>query len=149
MPPITPVFRVLSRRDSEAVVRAHHYGRLAFAFRDRVDIEPIHYVHDDQWIVARTGEGTKLTVLTHHPWVAFEVDEVQSMFSWRSVVLKGTVYMLDEDAADPTVREHAIEVYRRLLPTAFTDQDPVPNRSVLFRIHIDEWHGRGCSPGSE
>ena len=130
------------------MLQGHDYGRLAFTFHDRVDVEPIHYVYEDPWIVARTGAGTKLTVLAHHPWVAFEVDEVQAMFSWRSVVVKGTVYMLDEDAADGSAREHAITVYRRLLPTAFTPKDPMSSRGLLFRLHIDEWHGRGCTPGS-
>jgi len=147
-PPPAPAFRSLAIAECQEILRRHQYGRLAFTFHDRVDIEPIHYVHEHPWIVARTGEGTKLTVLTHHPWVALEVDEVEAMFSWRSVVVKGTVYKLDEGGTDESMREQAIALYRRLLPTAFTPADPLPGRGFLFRIHIDEYHGRSASPAS-
>lgn len=147
-PPPSPDFRGLPLAECQEILRRHQYGRLAFTFHDRVDIEPIHYVYEHPWIVARTGEGTKLTVLTHHPWVAFEVDEVEAMFSWRSVVVKGTVYMLDGGGADAAMREQAIAIYRRLLPAAFTPADPLPGRGLLFHIHIDEYHGRGASQAS-
>lgn len=143
---VTPVFRELTRAEAEALLRRHTHGRLAFAFRDRVDVEPIHYVFDGGWIIGRTGPGTKLTVLHHHPWVAFEVDEVQAMWTWQSVVAKGTVYMLEPDGSqyDAAARERAIDALRKILPVAFTDEDPLPERSLLFRIHVDELTGRAC-----
>jgi nitroimidazol reductase NimA-like FMN-containing flavoprotein (pyridoxamine 5'-phosphate oxidase superfamily) len=150
MPPVTPVFREMSHDECESLLRAHAHGRLAFTFHDRVDIEPIHYIYDEGWIVGRTGAGTKLTVLTHHPWVAFEVDEVESAFSWRSVVAKGTVYSLAEDgvAPDAPARLHAIELLRRVFPAAFTEDDPLPTRTFLFRIHVDELTGRASETGT-
>ena len=141
----TPALRHLTAEECKEILSAHVYGRLAFTFHDRVDIEPIHYVFEDPWIVARTGEGAKLRTLSHHPWVAFEVDEVDAMFSWRSVVVKGTCYMLDDDSSDLETRAQAIALYQRLLPEAFTDGDPLPDRRVLVRIHVDELHGRSCS----
>ncbi len=140
------VIRELTTPECEALLRQHTHGRLAFAFRDRVDVEPIHFVFDEGWIVGRTGPGTKLTVLHHHPWVAFEIDEVQSPFQWRSVVAKGTVYMLESNGSptDEAARDRAIAAIRRLLPVAFTDDDPLPGRSLLFRIHVDELSGRAC-----
>lgn len=147
MPSEGPVIREMSRQECEAMLRSHDHGRLAFTFHDRVDIEPIHYVYDAGWIVARTGTGTKLTVLAHHPWVAFEVDEIQSLYSWRSVVVKGTVYLAEPSAG--AAWDEGVTAYRRLVPSAFTAQDVVPSRGVLLRLHIDEFHGRACSPPSQ
>src|SRR6185503_10879083 len=98
---------------------------------DRVDIEPINYVYDDGWIYGRTAPGEKLAVLAHRPWVAFEVDNVKGLFEWTSVVAKGAVYMLDEESAASGAEswEHAIAVLRRLIPTALTERDPVPDRT--------------------
>lgn len=144
IPPTTGI-RDLSRSECEAVLARHSYGRLAFAFRGRVDIEPISFVYEHGWIVGRTSPGTKLTVLTHHPWVAFEVDEVDSPFSWRSVVAKGTVYLFNGGSGgshDPMARDRAMAAIQRLAPTAFTAEDPYAQRTVLFRIHVDELHGR-------
>ena len=146
-PSTVPVFRDLDFSEIEAMLKDHSYGRLAFTFRDRVDIEPIHYVYEHGWLVCRTSPGTKLTQLSHHPWVAFEIDEARGLFDWRSVVVKGTVYFATElDSAETW--HAAVEVIRRLVPTALTDSDPMPGRNVIFRIHIDEMHGRAASPAA-
>ena len=146
MPSTTPVFRDLAFGEIESMLKAHTYGRLAFTFRDRVDIEPIHFVYEDGWLVCRTGPGTKLTQLSHHPWVAFEIDEVRGMFEWRSVVVKGTVYFVEPEG-NPTLVESwraAVEALRKRVPGALSDTDPTPGRNVIFRIHIDEMHGRAA-----
>ena len=81
-----PIFYELSGADALELLMRHHVGRLAFTFHDRVDIEPISYLFNDGWVYARTSPGTKLSIVRHNPWVAFEVDEVESRFDWRSVV---------------------------------------------------------------
>jgi len=44
MPTPTPTFRELSREECIALLDRHQVGRLAFTQRERLDIEPIHYV---------------------------------------------------------------------------------------------------------
>lgn len=140
-----PVFRALERAEIDRILRRNTVGRLASSFRDRVDITPIHYVYADGWIYGRTAPGTKLLTLAHNPWVAFETDEVESLFAWRSVVVKGRVYVLDEDA--PTeVFERALARLRALIPEALTADDPTPARTMVFRISIDEAEGRASEP---
>jgi nitroimidazol reductase NimA-like FMN-containing flavoprotein (pyridoxamine 5'-phosphate oxidase superfamily) len=142
-----PRFRDLERDEIEQMLREHRYGRLAFAFRDRVDIEPISCVYEDGWIYGRTAPGTKLSVLERHPWVAFEIDEVQGPFDWRSVVVKGTIYFVEPDGGQVLDEAWArtLSAIRRLMPAALTGADPVPQRSVLFRLHVDEMHGRAAT----
>jgi hypothetical protein len=148
MASITPSFRDLTFDEIEEMLLTHRFGRLAFTFHDRVDIEPIHFVYEEGWVYARTGPGTKLTVLAHHPWVAFEIDDVRGSFDWRSVVVKGTVYFVEPNgSADPTY-ERTVRVLRRVMPEIFTVDDPAPSRTVLLRIHIDEMHGRAASSES-
>lgn len=148
MAPTALVFRDLEFGEIEAMLKEQSYGRLAFSFRDRVDIEPIHYVYEDGWLICRTGPGTKLTLLAHHPWVAFEIDEVRGLFDWRSVVVKGTVYFVERDGSGQDEAFHtALAAIRRLVPSALMADDPMPGRNVVFRIHIDEMHGRAAGPG--
>ncbi|HEX6314075.1 MAG TPA: pyridoxamine 5'-phosphate oxidase family protein [Gemmatimonadaceae bacterium] len=147
MPASAVTFNELSRYEMEAFLARHHVGRIAFAFKDRVDIEPIHYVFADGALYGRTTPGTKLTVLAHSPWVAFEVDEIDGPFDWRSVVAKGTVYFPERGGAKQMQEsyDHAVSVIRSAFPPAFTDEDPVPERSILFRLHIDTMEGRSAS----
>ena len=141
---IRPVLSDLDRETAESILRRNHVGRLAFTFRDRVDIEPISYIYDREWLYGRTSAGTKLTTLHHHPWVAFEVDEIESAVEWRSVVIHGTVYFLTPDGGDREreAYETALERLRTLYPDALTAKDAAPHRSVVFRIHVDDIVGR-------
>src|SRR5688572_26845124 len=67
----------LDDAETEAILARNHVGRLAFTFKDKVDIEPLSYVYAGGVINFRTAPGTKLEVLLHQPSVAFEVDEVR------------------------------------------------------------------------
>jgi nitroimidazol reductase NimA-like FMN-containing flavoprotein (pyridoxamine 5'-phosphate oxidase superfamily) len=142
-----PTFRELSREQSEQVLGRNHVGRIAFTFHDRVDIEPLHYVFDDGWIYGRTSQGTKLTTIAHHRWVAFEVDEVRDLFDWRSVVVKGALYLIAVDTPDDRdpAFTRGVELLRALLPDTLTANDPVPFRRSVFRIHCDEVTGKEAS----
>lgn len=144
-----PTFSELSREDAIALLTRHHVGRLAFTFHDRVDIEPISYVYSDGWVYARTSPGTKLTTVQHHPWVAFEVDEVEGRFDWESVVVRGTVYFLDPSGGGPDREAYdlALRVLKGADADAFTDEDPTPHRQTVFRFHADELTGRRAVSG--
>jgi len=137
-------FRDLSRKETDALLLRNKVGRLAFTFNDRVDIQPIHYVYESGWIYGRLSEGEKITTLGHNRWVAFEVDEVEDIFNWQSVVVHGSFWKLN-----PLGSPHAEEVWKRaadlvsqLVPGALTERDPVPFRHTLFRIAVGDATGR-------
>lgn len=145
----TPVFRALTAKESIALLRRNSVGRMAFAHRSRVDIIPIHYVYANGWLYGRTSVGRKLATLRHSRWVAFEVDEIDGIFDWRSVVVRGGLYILDDDlpTSDGDARKRAIRLLRRIVPQTFSPDDPVPFREVLFRIRADEVTGRAAQLG--
>ncbi len=144
----TPTYRELTNEECLAVLRRNKYGRLAFTLHDRVDVEPIHYVLDGDWLYMRTSAGTKVSTLTRGPWVAFEVDEVRAPFDWVSVVAKGTVYFVSgvPGADDPREFRKALAILRRLIPEAMTPDDPTPSRNVILRMSLNELHGRASRP---
>lgn len=140
----SPTFSWLDRAESEAILSRHHVGRIAYSFHDRIDIEPIHYAYEDGWIYGRTSPGAKLTTLAHHRWVAFEVDEADGPFDWRSVVVHGAVSLLTSEASTASEADaiHGLAVLRRFLPSTLTENDPAPFRTVLFRLAAAEITGR-------
>lgn len=139
----------LSREDIIALLARNRVGRIAFSIRDRVDIEPIHFVYSDGWLYGRTSPGAKLATVMRNRWVAFEVDEVRAMNDWSSVVVHGALYVIEPDEVSPSanaVWERAVALLRRLEPATLTDKDPVPHRHVLFRIAMQEATGRRMRP---
>ena len=146
MTPIAEVtFRELTLDESRALLKSQHVGRLAFTLRDRVDIEPINYVSDGEWIFGRTSKGAKLSTLLHHPWCAFEVDEVRGTFDWSSVVVKGTFYLLDPEIGSPDTYRRAEKLLREFVPGTFGAKDPAPHRDIVFGIYAHEITGRSAS----
>jgi nitroimidazol reductase NimA-like FMN-containing flavoprotein (pyridoxamine 5'-phosphate oxidase superfamily) len=143
-----PKFSKLGERACRALLRRHRVGRLAFSFKDRPDIEPIGFLLDGDWLYGRTSRGTKLVQLKHHPWVAFEVDEIDGPFDWRSVVVHGAVYFLNPSGEEHPDFERALRLFRRRDPRILRSDDPVPDRTIFFRIHLDEITGRAASTGS-
>ena len=143
------VIRELSTKECLAELAEHHFGRLAYSFRDRVDIEPISYVLEDGWLYARTSHGAKLRTVQHHPYVAFEIDDVRAPTDWTSVVVRGTIYFIDPERGETEaeLHERALGVLRSLDAGILTEADVAPYRTELFRIHVDELTGRQASLG--
>lgn len=139
--------RTLTSEECQALLSRHHVGRLAYAYKQRVDIEPLHYVADGEWLYLRTGRGTKVSMLEHQPWVALEVDEIRDLFDWESVVVHGSVQVLNPLTGGETDArwQHAVATFRRLVPTAFASGDPTPHRDVMLRVHMSHVEGRAAS----
>jgi len=145
--PAAPRFHELSREECLALLARQHVGRLAFAFSDRVDIQPIHYVYDDGFLYGRTSEGAKLTTIAHNRWVALEADEVRGVFDWQSVVVRGAFYRLELEGGTVDARrlaQHAIALLGAVIPATLRPGDPAEFRTVLFRIAVDEITGRAA-----
>lgn len=147
----SPMFRELTHAECEEVLRRNHVGRLAFSFHDRVSIEPLHYAFDAGWIYGRTSRGGKIAPILHNHWIAFEVDETQGTFDWHSVVAHGALFFLDAGgtAAEQDARARGLELLRAVVPGTGTEQDPVPDRTLVFRIHAEELTGRAASSSRE
>ena len=143
---LAPRFFTLDDAGCEALLAGHQVGRMAFTFRNRVDIVPVHYVYRDRWIYGRLEYGAKTEVLSHHPWVAFEVDAVRALFDWESVVVHGRVAFPEADGPPAEQARHtrAVELIRTLIPGAFTEADPTPSRGLVFVLPVTEWTGRAA-----
>lgn len=150
MEPPKPLFRQLAREECTAILARNHVGRLVYARGNQVGITPIHYVYADDWIYGRTSPGEKMEMIGPHWWpVAFEVDEVEALFRWRSVIVHGGFYPLQPHGAAPEVEawHRAVERLRTLIPETLREDDPVPERTLLFRIAVQEITGREAQAG--
>lgn len=143
-----PLFAVLDQfKDCEAILARNTVGRLAFALQDRVSVLPVHYVYEDGWIYGRTSSGGKLREILRNRRIAFEVDEHTQVFEWRSVVVRGPLYLIDPGIvpSDRGIYAKAVSLIRRLVPSALSDSDPAPFRDQLFRIRAVEISGRSSA----
>ena len=145
-----PRFRTLSREECVAILARNHVGRLAWAVESRVEIKPVNYVYHEGWLYGRTSQGALLAdaAATWAP-VAFEVDEVEELFRWRSVVVHGGFYTVVDDGLALHDEEwwQGVQLLRTLIPETFTGDDPAGFRTVVFRLAVQEATGREAVPG--
>lgn len=143
-----PLFTVLDRKTCDAILARNNVGRIGFALHDRVSIVPIHYVYASGWIYGRTTAAGKLEEILRNRRIAFEVDEHGHLFEWRSVVVRGPLYVIEPGTTPSDRRTHtkAVMLIRQLVPSAMSHSDPVPFRDQLFRIRVAEISGRASGP---
>ena len=136
--------RELSREESLALLARHHVGHVGITFHDRLRLKLCNYVYSEGWIYARTELGADATIARHHPWAAFEVDEVSGLYDWRSVEVSGSIEFLSSDIkfGDWFAFENAVRLMRAQVPQVLTADDPTPQRVQLVRVHLDSVFGR-------
>ncbi|MEK7402731.1 MAG: pyridoxamine 5'-phosphate oxidase family protein, partial [Gemmatimonadota bacterium] len=132
------------QRQVEFVLARNSVGRIAFAHDGRVELMPVHYVYQNGSIIGRISLGTKYLNWLVVRDVVFEVEEVLGLFDWRSVVMRGAVTLLRARGTDDERAKfnHAVDAIRTLIPGAFTEHDPTPDRRFIFRIDPTETTGR-------
>ncbi|GAB4033809.1 pyridoxamine 5'-phosphate oxidase family protein [Spirosoma jeollabukense] len=101
----------------ETMLINQYFGRIGCSANNRVLIEPVMYYYDGHFIYGLTREGTKTQLLHKNPNVAFEIDEVVSQASWRSVVIEGIYEELQGDE-----REDALFFLRQRKIPVFADE---------------------------
>ena len=89
------VIKVLTPEECWAILRAEEFGRFAFRLVDEIHITPINYAVDEDTLLFRTAEGSKLLGVVMGSSVAFEVDQCDEEWA-RSVVVRGHTRLLDE-----------------------------------------------------
>ncbi|HYC53206.1 MAG TPA: pyridoxamine 5'-phosphate oxidase family protein [Gemmatimonadaceae bacterium] len=141
-----PRIRALSSLQSHFVLSRNHVGRIAFVGDGRIELIPVHYVYWNGVVVGRTSSGIKRALGGQGPEVVFEVDEPETLFEWRSVIVRGSIdFMAADLPSDRGAYWKAVRVFQTLLPDAFTERDPMPSRRVMFVIHPNEMTGRESS----
>ena len=91
-------YTVLAEQECWELLRTHELGRLGFHLLEQVHVVPINYAVDDDTLLFRTAEGSKLLGVVMHGDVVFEIDEFDERHAW-SVIVRGTARLLDEASA--------------------------------------------------
>ena len=79
----------LAQSQIEDLLRSEVIGRIG-CHADRTYVVPVTYAYDNGWIYAHSAEGLKLRMMRRNPKVCFQVDRVQDLGNWQSVVAWGT-----------------------------------------------------------
>ncbi len=88
----------LNAEECWEALRGDEFGRLAYVLGGQVDLVPINYAVDEETLLFRTAEGSKLLGVVMGSPVAFEIDSFEGEQA-LSVVVHGEARKLEEDEA--------------------------------------------------
>jgi nitroimidazol reductase NimA-like FMN-containing flavoprotein (pyridoxamine 5'-phosphate oxidase superfamily) len=94
----------LTAAEVEELLRRGRIGRIGCHAEGRTYIVPIGYAYDGECVLARSADGLKIRTMRANPAVCFEVDEIQGIDDWRSVIAWGTYEELWDSALESASR---------------------------------------------
>jgi nitroimidazol reductase NimA-like FMN-containing flavoprotein (pyridoxamine 5'-phosphate oxidase superfamily) len=131
---------------SEVIARVGcHAGGMTY-------VVPITYAYDGESIVGHSTDGLKIRLMRTNPEVCIEVDHMENMANWRSVIAWGTYEELDGAEAHEAMNL-LIERLRPLLvsqsstpthgaPTGSHQKDTAGHVAIIYRIRLKRKSGR-------
>jgi len=157
------VIQEMTTDDCHRVLARTRLGRLACARENQPYVVPIYFVYDQPFLYSFTTLGQKIEWMRSNPLVCVEMDEVEDIDHWSSIVIFGQYEELPEpgwQTARPTwtsspERLHAFELLQKHAEwwepgcACCTHRSPEQTLiPVFYRIHIDRITGHRATPSS-
>lgn len=130
------------------VLTSEVVGRIGCHGDGKTYVVPVAFAYDGTHIYAHSKTGTKILMMRKNPKVCFQVDIIENMVNWRSVIIHGEY----EEMKTISEQKKAYTLLKeRLAPVHTSDttkpvQPPSPGekrlRPIFFRISIVEMSGR-------
>lgn len=141
----------LTEAQIDQVLRTQSVGRIGCYSSKKIYVVPVTYVYDAGYIYAHSKTGMKVRMMRENPDVCFEVDAMDNMTNWRSVIVWGTYEELKTEKEQQAGMKIMID---RLAPF-LTSETVRPShygqapeivekgfKAIAYRIKIKEKTGR-------
>jgi uncharacterized protein len=140
----------LSSQQIEQVLLSQTMGRIGCHCESLTYVVPVSYAYDGERIIAHSAEGMKVQMMRTNPEVCFQVDDVDDLANWRSVISWGTFKELSGDDA-ALAMGFLVERMRPLMVSESLQhhhgaQRGVPFRGVVYEIRLKIKTGRYEKP---
>jgi nitroimidazol reductase NimA-like FMN-containing flavoprotein (pyridoxamine 5'-phosphate oxidase superfamily) len=142
----------LSSAEIEDLLRTEVVARLGCHAEGRTYVVPVTYAYDGDAVLVQSADGLKGRMMRQNPLVCVEVDRVDNLANWRSVIAWGRFEVLfGSDATAALVR-----LRDRLQPLIVSETSPAAEtlaegetrvrsgngHASMYRIHLFEKTGR-------
>ena len=142
----------LTATQIEEVLRSETVARIGCHADGRTYVVPLCYAYDGGCAYGHTAEGMKIRMMREEPRVCLEVEHVDDLGNWRSVIAWGRY----EELTGPEAERGFLLLLDRFLPLLATEtvapaqqelaaahrRDARGRPTVVFRIRIEEKTGR-------
>jgi nitroimidazol reductase NimA-like FMN-containing flavoprotein (pyridoxamine 5'-phosphate oxidase superfamily) len=132
----------LSEEESYTLLRSQRLARLGCIAGAEPYVVPINYVFEDRSVLSHTLPGRKLTAMREHPRICVQVDDIEDLCTWKSVIAYGRY----EEIVEPAERSRAMNCLLSLFPNLTPVESRIAEDAgsptpVVFRIRLDSITG--------
>jgi nitroimidazol reductase NimA-like FMN-containing flavoprotein (pyridoxamine 5'-phosphate oxidase superfamily) len=134
----------LDEEEIDAVLKSQVVGRIGVHADGRTYVVPVSYVYDGDAVYLHSPDGLKVRMMRAAPEVCFQVDDIDDLANWRSVIAWGRFEELTGDLAKAAIRL----LFARLAPLSASETAgaaahvPGGGAGVPYRIRLVERTGR-------
>lgn len=150
----------LDEPEIREVLQSQVIGRIGCHAEGATYVVPITYAYEAGYVYGHSADGRKVRMMRQNPAVCFEVEQVDDLANWRSVIAQGRFEELSGDAAAsgmsvlmtrlaPLMTSSTAQPSHGLSPHT-TGPGPQPSHRddtagrepVIYRIRLDDLTGR-------
>ena len=141
----------LNAAQIENIIQSQSICRLGCIDNNKPYIIPISYYYDGSFIYCQSEEGKKITAMRKNANVCIQIDIVNSINNYQSVIVFGEFEELKNWEAEKARKEMFEKIYSLLTQSRthpFEHQsnhaldDTLRSKKMMFRIRIQEKFGR-------
>lgn len=134
----------LSHTEVEQILHDGLIGRIGCHAYGKTYVVPITYAYDGSYVYAHSAEGMKIHMMRANPHICFEVDAMDDLANWESVVAWGTFEELHGEQARKALELLVEQIAPRIEgpPGASVHPNSATQPVVLYRILLEEKTGR-------
>lgn len=147
------MFKDLNSESCKQLLASNYIGRIGYITKNNTDIIPITYYYDADRhsIISYSGEGFKIDAMRKNESVSFQVDEIENINQWKSVLLYGTFEELSGSDAKRLLHEFSEGVKKNILKKEnaspkfigeFSSKLRAMGSPVVYRINISGMTGK-------
>ena len=142
----------LSSDQIEQLLLRQVIARIGCYSNKKVYVVPITFVYEKGSIYAHSREGLKIKMMRKNPDVCVQLDEIDNMANWRSVIVWGRF----EELGSLEEQQRGMEILMNKLAPLITSETVTPShglqkppltvekakRTVVYRIKVSKTTGR-------
>lgn len=143
----------IEKEECFKILNNNYIGHLAYIYKSLPYVIPITYYYDKKSItvIGYTGEGHKTKALRINNAVALEITEIQSIDSWRSILIHGNFEELEGPDAKYELHKFSLGVKKLIADKEKNEVHFIPQFSgkthsealpIVYRINIEEITGK-------
>lgn len=142
---------VLNDTEIEEVLKNQIIGRIGCHADDTTYVVPTSYAYDGEKIYCHSFDGMKIDLMRKNPKICFEVDILQHMALWKSVIVWGRYHEITDKEERNEALQKLLQRQLPILPSVtthlssswpFPPEDLTKIKGVVYSITPEKKTGR-------